>query len=91
LEGEEVYLFLGSGHTGYHFSYWKYPLIAIGEYFYSPLSPSDQRAISTEMRVTPSGVERHVVEYGEHAGNRECTSRAHAVEAVVEWSHQKSV
>ena len=68
-KGEEVYLFLGSGHTGYHFSYWKYPLIAIGEYFYSPLSPSDQRAISTEMRVTPSGVERHVVEYGEHAGN----------------------
>jgi hypothetical protein len=67
-KGDDAYLFLGSGHTGYHFSYWKYPRVVIGEYFYSPPSPSDQRAIGTVIRVTPSGVERHVVEYGEHAG-----------------------
>jgi hypothetical protein len=65
-KGDEAYLFLGSGHTGYRFSYWKYSLIVIGEYFYSVPSPSDQRAIGTVMRVTPSGVERHV-EYGENA------------------------
>jgi hypothetical protein len=68
-KGDEAYLFLGSGHTGYRFSYLKYPLVVLGEYFNSPPSPSDQRAISTVMRVTPSGVERHVIDYDQQGGN----------------------
>jgi hypothetical protein len=64
----EAYLFLGSGHTGYRFSYWKYPLVLVSEYFNSPLSPSDERGIRTVLHVTPSGVERHIVDDGDRAG-----------------------
>ena len=37
---------------------WRYPLVAIGEYFNSPLPPSDVRAIGTVVRVASSGVDR---------------------------------
>ena len=64
---DEAYLFLGSGHTGYRISYLEYPLEIAKEYFYVVPSPNDQRVIGTVIRVMPSGVERHVVEYGENA------------------------
>jgi hypothetical protein len=64
-KGEEAYLFLGTSHTGYRLSYLEYPFIIISEYFYSPPLPEHRRASSLVLRVTPSAIERHVVDYGE--------------------------
>jgi len=64
---DEAYLFLGSGRTGYHFSYLEYPFVVFKEYFYDVPSPANQRAAVTVIRVTPSVVERHVVDFDDHS------------------------
>lgn len=63
----EAYLFLGAGHTGYHFSYLKYPLVRFKEFFYAPPFPRDQIVAVTEVRITPSTVERRTVPMPAHS------------------------
>jgi hypothetical protein len=42
--------------------------VVLGEYLYAPRFPDDHRNFLTVIRVTPSEVERRVVEFGEEAG-----------------------
>lgn len=63
-KGEEAYLFLGTGHLGYRISYLKYPFVVIGQYFYVPAYTDDVSDSSVVIRITPSTVERHAVDYG---------------------------
>ena len=58
--GDEAYLFLGAGHTGYRISYLEYPLARIMEYFYAPPLPQHRRGSLLVIHVTPSVVERHI-------------------------------
>jgi hypothetical protein len=66
--GDEAYLFLGAGHTGYRFSYLEYPLVVVREYFHAPPLPEHRRGSSLVIRVTPSIVERHVIDETEDSG-----------------------
>src|SRR5260370_12200110 len=66
--GEEAYLFLGAGHTGYRFSYLKYPFVALGEYFYVVCFPEHKFRSSLVIHVTSSAVERHVIDDTEATG-----------------------
>jgi hypothetical protein len=63
--GDEAYLFLGTGQTGYKFRWLEYPLVLTREYFYSVPSPEHQYGSTTVIHITPSGVERQKVEFGE--------------------------
>jgi hypothetical protein len=67
--GEEAYLFLGAGHTGYRFSYLKYPFVVLGQYFNVVSSPERQFGSSLVIHVTPSAVERHVTDDTEATGS----------------------
>jgi hypothetical protein len=67
--GEEAYLFLGAGHTGYGFSCLKYPFVVLGEYFYVVSSPERQFGSSLVIHVTPSVVERHIIDDTEATGS----------------------
>src|ERR1700722_11652722 len=58
--GDETYLFLGNGHTGYHFAYLAYPLVVLREYFNAPLSPADELRCSLVIHITPTVTERHL-------------------------------
>jgi hypothetical protein len=58
--GEEAYLFPNTPHTGYHFSYLKYPWVVISEYFRVRTPPNDTRDSSLVISVTPSAVKRYV-------------------------------
>jgi len=60
--GDEAYLFLGAGHTGYRFPYLQYPLVRIMEHFNAPPSAEHLRGSLLVIRVTPSMVERHVID-----------------------------
>jgi hypothetical protein len=62
---DEAFLFLGTSHTGYRFSYLKYPFVVAGEYFAVPPRPSDERASAVVIRITPTTIKRHVVDYGD--------------------------
>jgi hypothetical protein len=66
--GEEAYLFVGTGGTGYRFSYLEYPLVVFKEHFYAPPFPEQRRGSSTVIRVTPTAVEPHVQESEEDPG-----------------------
>ena len=52
--GDEAYLFLGTGHTGYRFSYLEYPLVVVREYFHVPPLSEHRRGSLLVIRVTPS-------------------------------------
>src|SRR6476646_30248 len=60
-----AFLYLGSGHDGWRFSYLKYPLVIFLEYFNVPVPPSDRRHSTTVFRITPSGVVQQNIDYGE--------------------------
>jgi hypothetical protein len=62
---DEAYLFLGSGHTGYHVTYLEYPLVVTLAYFHVGHSASDQKTSTIVLRVTPAGVERHILNYSD--------------------------
>ena len=57
----QAYLFLGEGHTGYHFSYLAYPLVVAEEFFYAPPLPKDQISALTEVKITSSGAEQEKI------------------------------
>src|SRR5271165_618560 len=56
--GDEAYLFLGGGHTGWHFPALAYPVILAMNFLGAVNEPSDQVRLSLVMRVTPAGVQR---------------------------------
>ncbi len=62
--GNEAYLFLEVSHVGYRFSYLEFPFVVIGEHFYWVPYTKDRRDSSMVIRITPSSVERHFVDYG---------------------------
>jgi hypothetical protein len=66
---EEAYLFMDGTRRGYHFSYVKYPWIALGEFLHAPPFPDDRRVSDIVVRVTSSGAERHLVDFGKETGN----------------------
>jgi len=64
-KGEEAYLFAGDSHTGYHFRALEYLFVLLAQYFYFVPSPETQVGSTLVIKVTPSGVEKHIVNYGE--------------------------
>jgi hypothetical protein len=58
----EAYLFISVSQKGYHCSYLKYPLEVIGEYLYAVPLPDDNLRSFMVIRITPSTVERHLVD-----------------------------
>jgi hypothetical protein len=66
-KGEQAYVFAGSGSTGYRFSYLRYPLVVLGEYFNAPPVPAAEKGAGTVIRVTPSAVERYQADFGKEA------------------------
>ena len=66
---DEAYLFMSVARRGYHCSYLRYPLVISEEYFYAPPSPSDQHVSLTVIRITPSSIDRKVVNFGQDAAN----------------------
>ena len=65
---DEAYLFLFESRVGYRIHYVEYPWVLLGEYLNSPPFPDDHRFLLTVIRVTPSAVERRVVEFGDSDG-----------------------
>lgn len=67
-KGDEAYLFLGSGHTGYHFRLITYPFARLGEYFYAPPFPKNNSVSMIVMHITASGIERYSMNFGRDTG-----------------------
>ncbi len=65
---DEAYLFLFESRVGYRIKYVEYPWVLLGEYLNAPPFPDDHRFLLTVIRVTPSAVERRVVEFGDSDG-----------------------
>lgn len=65
----EAYLFMSVARRGYHCTYLRYPLMIFEEYFYAPPSPNDQHVSLTVIRITPSSVDRKVVDFGHDSAN----------------------
>lgn len=63
--GDEAYLFLGTGQTGYRFSWLKFPFVLVGEYFNAPPVPEYQYGSTTVFHITPASTDRQRVEFGE--------------------------
>lgn len=64
--GDEAYLFLGSGHTGYSCRYIQCLIIHALQYFnYVPEPEHEVRSVLV-LRITPTGIERQVVNRGTH-------------------------
>jgi hypothetical protein len=59
---EDAYLFVGWGRSGYHFTCAGYLFSHIPAYFGVPRTVDDNRLSMIVFRITPTAVERHVVE-----------------------------
>jgi hypothetical protein len=57
-KGNEAYLFVGGGHTGWHCPALAYPVILALGYFGAVTEPSDKVSLSLVIRVSPQGVQR---------------------------------
>ncbi|PYV68652.1 MAG: hypothetical protein DMG97_24165 [Acidobacteria bacterium] len=57
---DEGYLFMSVARRTFKFSYLEYPWIAFKEWVNVPPIPKDERVFLTVIRVTQSGIERHV-------------------------------
>ena len=60
--GDAAYLFVGGGHTGWHFPALAYPAILAMNFLGAVNEPSDQVVVPLVIRVTPQGVQRWVNE-----------------------------
>lgn len=60
--GTEAYFFIYRENDGYHVKWIGYPLIAVGERLGVIQQPDDRRGTMYVIRITPSAVERHVLE-----------------------------
>jgi len=65
--GNEAYLFLGAGHTGWRFPALLFPLVIAKGYLHIPADISDQNSQSLVIRVTPEGVQRWINETADAA------------------------
>jgi hypothetical protein len=63
----EAYFFVEVGRQGHHVSCVRYPLFVVKEYLGGIESPDDDRAFLVVLRVTSSGVERHVLNLADRA------------------------
>src|SRR5580698_8784037 len=63
-KGDEAYLFVGTGSTGYHFSCLRYPFVILKDYFHAPPIPADEHVSGAVIRITPSVVERFQTNFG---------------------------
>jgi hypothetical protein len=63
--GDEAYLFLATGQTGYRFSWLKFPFVLLGGYFYAPPVPEYQYGSTTVIHITPASTDSQRVEFGE--------------------------
>jgi hypothetical protein len=63
----EAYFFCHIVHKGYYAPYLQYPLIAVMESLGAVALPKESRASLVVIRVTSSGVERHVVKLADRA------------------------
>jgi hypothetical protein len=59
---KEAYFFIGQDTRGRHVKWIGYPLLVAGEFFGHIEPPDDDRGSMFVLRVTPEGVERHVLE-----------------------------
>lgn len=60
----EAYLFMSVHPRGYHFTYFEYPIVLLKQYFNAPPFSNDERVSVIVIRVTPSTIERHRVDFG---------------------------
>lgn len=60
---------MGRTRQGSHFRYVEYSWVALKEYFYAPPFPNDQVVSDMVIRVTPSVIERRIVDFSEETGN----------------------
>jgi hypothetical protein len=68
---DQAYVFISVTSRGYHTGYLEYPWDVFKEYVHAPPVANDERSSFTVIRVTSSGVERHVVDVAENTpGNR---------------------
>jgi len=64
----EAYFFIQVGRRGYYVAYLEYPWILVKEkYLRIPTFPSESRAFLVVIRVTSSGLERHIVKLADRA------------------------
>jgi hypothetical protein len=61
-KGDQAYVFMSVVRRGYHFGYREYPWVILKEYLRAPPIPNDQRRTLDVIRVTPSTLERRVLE-----------------------------
>jgi hypothetical protein len=58
----EAYLFLGVAHRGAHMDYLEYPWMIFRESVGGVSAPNSERQSVTVIHITPSGLEKHVIE-----------------------------
>lgn len=68
LKGEEAFLILDTGHTGTHLSYLEYPIAMVKELLGGVYMAKDRRVSTMVVRVTPSTVQRYVIDFGKYTG-----------------------
>ena len=62
-KGDEAFLFLGSGHTGYSCRYLECALTFVLQKFNSVPEPDREVAAVNVVHLTPAGVERHMLQF----------------------------
>lgn len=67
-KGDEAYLFMNGSRRGYHFTYLEFPWMALKQVLNAPPFPDDRRVSDIVIRVTPSAVDRQIVDFGEETG-----------------------
>ncbi len=69
LKGEEAFLILDTGHSGAHLSYLEYPIAMLEELLGGVFMGNDRRVSTMVVRVTPSAVQRYVIDFGKETAN----------------------
>ncbi len=63
---DQAYLFIGVTRRGFHCRYLQYPWVVFQGYVGAPPPADDERTSRTVIRVTQSGVERHVLDIADN-------------------------
>ncbi len=62
-----AYIFMKTGQRGFHTTLLRYPLVILEQYLYAPPPANADHFSETVIRVTPSAVERHIVDVPENS------------------------
>ncbi|MGB0038072.1 MAG: hypothetical protein WBQ00_04175 [Terriglobales bacterium] len=65
----EAYVFVEDIRRGYHFTYLRYPLELLGEYFYWVPDPDVQQVHLVVFKLTSDGIDRHVIDERANTAN----------------------